>query len=132
MCAHSVSASLSRRNAGRAGEALIEHARQRVLVAAGVDALAGDLLGGEVVERAHEPAGVGRHAAELLAHAEVGQVGVVVVVDQDVGRLDVAVHERGPVRRVERARDLPEQRQRPLERQRAVARSSVLRSLPST
>ena len=46
---------------------------------------------------------------------------MVVVVEQDVGRLDVAVHEAAPVRRVERAGDLAEQRQRARRANEAVA-----------
>ena len=54
-CAHSVSASRLAPERRRARQALVEHARERVLVAAAVDRLAADLLGREVVERADEP-----------------------------------------------------------------------------
>ena len=85
-----------------------------------VDRLAADLLGREVVERADHLAGVGRRAAELLGDAEVGQVRVVVLVEQDVGRLHVAVHEPAPVRGVEGAGDLGQDRERPLGRELAA------------
>jgi hypothetical protein len=74
------------------------------------DRLAPGLLGG------HEPRGPDHHpghgeAVGLVAaegDAEVGQAGLAPVVEQDVGRLDVAVHDAGPVRRRQR----PEEAQR--------------------
>jgi hypothetical protein len=43
---------------------------------------------------------------DVLGQPEVGEVRVLAGAEQDVGRLDVAVHDPARVRRVERARDL--------------------------
>ena len=45
---------MSRRNGGSPGQALVEHAAERVDVGASVELLAGDLLGSDVVDRAHQ------------------------------------------------------------------------------
>ena len=58
---------------------------------------------------------------ELHRHPEVGQVGVLVLGDQDVAGLDVAVHEPASVRRVERPRHLRDDRERPPRLQRPGA-----------
>jgi hypothetical protein len=96
---------------GRAsGEAVEEHAAERVDVGARIGAVAADDLGRAVVERADEHAGLreplGRRG--VLGQAEVGEVDVLVLAgrDQDVGRLDVAVHEPERMRRREAGRDL--------------------------
>ena len=53
--------------------------------------------------------------------------------EQDVGGLDVAVHEPGAVRRVERAGDLGDDRRRARGREAAlVAHEPRARSVPST
>ena len=71
-----------------------------------------DLLGRDVVGGADPGAGARQAAgrAEPLGEPEVGQVDVLVVAlaaEQDVGRLDVAVHQPALVRGVERRRDRP-------------------------
>src|SRR5439155_8976567 len=93
-----------------AGQALIQHTAQRVDVRAAIDGAAPDLLGGDVVDGAHELPGGRQPAARggVLGDPEVGQVDVVrlvligAVLDQDVARLDVTVHQAVPVRDVER------------------------------
>jgi hypothetical protein len=104
----------------RPGQALEQHAAQRVDVGGGTDRLAGDLLGGDVVDRADELAR-GRQprlGRGPLGEPEVGQVHVVQVVavgvdhDQDVARLDVPVDQAPAVGDVQRPADLPEDRQR--------------------
>jgi hypothetical protein len=100
-----------------------EHAAERVDVGARVDALVADLLGRDVAQRADPPArarGHRRARVQALDEAEVGQVRVVGAVEQDVGRLDVAVHEPARVRGVQRRGDLGDDRGGALGRQPAL------------
>ncbi len=113
----------SRLNGHLAGERVEEQAAERVDVRARVDALAADLLGRDVVERADPVAGL-RAAGDrqrVLREPEVRQVDVVVGGQQDVRGLDVAVHEAGGVRLVQRRADLRDDPRRPLGRQPALA-----------
>ena len=89
------------------GQRLVEDAAERVDVGAGVHRLAADLLGGGVVDAAHEQAGLGQGVlGGVLGEAEVGEVDVLLGADQDVGGLDVAVDQaRARARR--RARPRP-------------------------
>ena len=93
-----------------AGEHVVEDAAERVDVGSGVDPLAPDLLRGDEVQRADPVPGLrrARLREHVLGEPEVGQVGVVALPEQDVGRLDVAVHQAGGVRGVERGADLPD------------------------
>ena len=96
-------------------QALVHDARQRVFVRPTVHLVALDLLGGDVVHRAHEGPGLGQPALGRrgLRQAEVRQVGMLLVLverDQDVGRLDVAVDESRPMGCVQGARDRMQQR----------------------
>ncbi len=117
-----------RRNGGSPREAFVEHAAERVDVGAAVDVLAGDLLGRDVVDRPHEVTVVADPGLvrEPLREAEVGQVGVVGAVEpgadveQDIGRLDVAVDEAARVGGVEGTRNLGEDRDRLRRLERAV------------
>ncbi len=99
-----------------AGDRLEQHASERVLVGAGVEPAALDLLRGDVVDRADEGARGGDAGVrgDPLGEAEVGQVGVLAawaLLDQDVARLDVAVEK--PPRRARRpARRRPGRRSR--------------------
>ncbi len=97
-----------------AGQDLVEHHAQRIHVGHGGDRLAADLFGRGVVqgERAQAGAGVverllGR--VEQLGDAEVEQAHVVEWRDQDVRRLEVAVHDQVGVRVADRVADLQEQ-----------------------
>jgi len=92
----------------------VEHAGQGVLVGSAVQLLAADLLGGQVVERAHHLARLRGGTADLLAEAKVGQVGLSVLIQQDIGRLDVAVHEPAPVGSVQGLRHLTADARGPL------------------
>ena len=105
----------------RARQALVQHAGKRVAVGAPVDGLAADLLGRQVVERPHDPPRVGRGAADLLGDAKVGQVGVLILVQEHVRRLDVAVNQAAPVRRVQGVGDLSQHRQSTLRRKLPLA-----------
>jgi hypothetical protein len=82
------------------GEQLEQHDTGRVDIAAGIAHLAGDLLGGQVRDGAHEHARLGvvraRHAP---GQAEVGDLDPAVLGQQHVLRLDVPVHDPGLVRR---------------------------------
>jgi hypothetical protein len=98
-----------------ARQALEQQARQAVLVRPPVELLAADLLGRDVVDRAHELAVGGAALGRALGQAEVGQVAVlapVAVVEQDVARLHVAVDEAAAMGGVEGVRDLRGDRDR--------------------
>ena len=107
-----------------AGEALEQQAGQPVLVGAAVERLAADLLGRDVVDRAHQLAVGAPAVRRALRQAEVGQVAVLaslLAVEQHVARLDVAVDEPARVRRVQRVGDLGRDRDRPGGLERALA-----------
>ena len=107
----------------RAGEHEMEHAAERVDVGAGVDGAAADLLRRGEVERADPAARLGQAARRerVLGEAEVREVDVAALVDQHVGRLDVAMHVARAVDRIERVAERDRDRGRTLGGQRAVA-----------
>jgi hypothetical protein len=81
-----------------AGEHLVEHDARRVDVRAGSGDAALDLLGREVGDRAHQDAagcGVAGVPADRTGQPEVRDLDPVVVGEQDVLGLDVAVHDPG-------------------------------------
>src|SRR5262249_3720114 len=91
-----------------AGEQLVEDGAQAVDVAGGgEDRVAARLLRGDVARRADDRRGRGRARAgvEPLREAEVGDVGPARLVEQDVGRLEVAVQYAALVRVVDGAGD---------------------------
>ena len=98
------------------GQALVEHHAEGIDVGAGIHlAPIVDLLGGHVVRCAqrHARGGQGQHAAgEDLGQAEVGQPGLALLVDQDVGRLQVAVNDRHGVRGLQCAGHVEQDRRR--------------------
>jgi hypothetical protein len=109
------------------GQALVQDAAQGVDVRAVAHRLALDLLGGDIVDGAEEVSGARQPTRQLrrsLGEAEVGEVHVaaaggpraLLVGDEDVARLDVTVHQPGPVGGVQRTTDLAEQPQGPLHR----------------
>ena len=99
-------------------EALVEHAAEGVDVGAAVGLVALDLLGRDVLQRAHELPGLGELLAgrRVLGQPEVGQVAVLhgfrpaARRHEDVGGLDVAMHQPALVRGVERAGHLADHR----------------------
>lgn len=80
-----------------------------------------DHLGCGERRRPGDRAGRGFESAGEVGDAEVGQRGVVVVGDQDVARLDIAVQHIGSMRGRQRTGDLHAQTQHLRQRQRAVA-----------
>ena len=93
---------------GLSGQALVEQATERVEVGPAVDLLARDLLWRSVGGGAEREPVRGGDAllGEAPAEAEVGQVGVLLRIEQHVRGLHVSVDERFRVGGVERARDL--------------------------
>ena len=106
-----------------AGEHVEQHAAERVDVGARVDVAAADLLRRDVVERPDPVAGLRRARLERTWRVSPKSVRYAwsSPAEQHVGRLDVAVHEPGGVRGVERAGDLRDDPRRPLRRERALA-----------
>jgi hypothetical protein len=100
----------------RPGEALVEDAAERVDVGATVDRGTFDLLGRDVVDRAHEAAvsGQAAHGRHMPGEAEVAHVGVVRLADEDVAWLHIAVDEPSRMRRIESFGHLRDERERPL------------------
>ena len=101
-----------------AGEQLVQHDAGRKQVGARVDLLALDLLGRHVFERADHRALGARGVARVLdpRHAEVGQLDAPIGFYQQIGRLDVAVHDVLPVRVVQRRQQVAHDAQRLLQR----------------
>jgi hypothetical protein len=91
-----------------AGHGLREHDRERVQVGAAVEGRAGGLLGRRVARRADHRTRRLRPARfrQRPCQAEVGDAHDAVLVEQEVGGLDVAVDEAAGVRVLERGRDL--------------------------
>ena len=82
-----------------AGQALIQHTCQRINVRAGIGLAGAEPLRRHVAQRADHPAS--RRQAGLARSArdpEIDQIRKVVVVEQDVGRLDVPMHQPDLVR----------------------------------
>jgi hypothetical protein len=119
-----------RRGLGRRGVALERPAprqelvgddRERVTVARGRDLLAERLLRGEVAGRSDDrPCRRVRVEPGGARDSEVGDLQLAVLVQQQVRRLHVAVHDAGGVRGVERRRGLREPGERAAGRLRAL------------
>ncbi len=119
------------------GEEAEGNAAERVLVAGPADRLAGDLLGGTVVRRAHEHAGRGqpRGTRRGLDEPEVGQVGLLRaagdVVDEDVAGLDVPVHQPDRVRGIQSRGHLGDDVGHPVGGKRAAVGAHESREVPA-
>ena len=88
-----------------AGQHFVEHDAQGIEIAAGIAALSFDLLGRNVVGRAHGGRELGESeaaGASIAGDAEVDELDVVVLVDHYVFRLQVAMHDAVRVNVVER------------------------------
>ncbi len=106
---------------------LVEHDAQRVDVRADVHQFAAPLLGGHVGRGAQDAARGGElgRPGEHLGDAEVGQVGVVALVEQHVVRLQVAVDDALFVGEGQRTGDLAEHPRRQRQRQRPARQAVV-------
>src|SRR5258708_38839233 len=78
---------------GLAGEQFVEDDAEAVNVGGTGGGLAGSLFGGHVARRAQKVVGAGQagFAAENFGDAEVGEVRLVLVIDEDVSGLEVAM-----------------------------------------
>jgi len=92
---------------GAPREQLQEREPEGVDVARGRHRLAPDLLGGQICGGADDAAGAGQPQVAVAARdAEVGQVGVAVRVQEDVGGLQVPMHDPVTVDVLQGCRDL--------------------------
>jgi hypothetical protein len=95
-----------------AGDEFVEHDAERPDIGRSAERLAFDLLGTRVGHR-HRIDHGGRVAADLGVEqprdAEIEQFGFAVAVDEDVGRLEIAMDDEPAVRILDRGADLEEQ-----------------------
>ena len=93
-------------------EGLIGDDAERVQVPGGGGHVSHRLLGSEILGRAHDHAG-GRHRTlvDPGGDAEIGELSQTLPVDEDIGRLDVAMDDAGIVHDLKGAGDLGENRQ---------------------
>src|SRR5581483_6017128 len=101
-----------------AGSHLVQDHAQGENVGAPVERLRANLLGRHVGDGPHNSPGAGKRPLHRtgfiviadrrrnLRNAEVEYLGAAVRSDEDIGRLDIPVHDSSPVRGVERAGDL--------------------------
>ncbi len=114
----------------RAGEHLVEHDADRVEVGALVDGSPARLLRREVLRGADDRAGLGHLARPRPRDAEVGHLQAAVGVHEHVVRLDVPVDDPLLVGEAHGAEDLPDVRDRPVDRQRAAGDDQLLERAP--
>ncbi len=106
-----------------AEQQVVQHQPERINVRARVDRLALGLLGRHVLDRSDDGAPDGHRRAGLgrARDAEVHDERFVVTAHHDVGRLQIAVHDAGLVRGRQSRTHLLHDRERPIDRQPAVA-----------
>jgi hypothetical protein len=100
-----------------AGKHLEEHETEAVHVGSGRRGLPAQLLWGHVVGRAVRPRRC-EPRGDVSSDAEVREIGVPVLVEQDVGGLDITVHDTLSVRGGQRSADMIGDAERALERYR--------------
>ena len=116
----------------RPGQALAQHAGQRIDVGAVGDLVAGESLRGHVVVGSHGRPDLGQPRVGGGADdTEIHQIGEVAAGDQDVLRFDIAMCHAGGVRGVQRGGDLADDGHRPRRGQRTVCRSMLRSEMPS-
>ncbi len=105
----------------RTGQAFVQHARQRVDVGPVGHLVVGEPLRSHVFPGADRGAELGEFfVGGRAGDAEVDEVGEVVTGDQDVGRLDITMHDPRGVGGVEGRGDLGDDGHRARRRQRAI------------
>jgi hypothetical protein len=110
-----------------------QHDAQGEQVGLLVERIALDLLRAHVGRRAdaHDEGRVGRALlADVERQPEIGDLNVVVLVDQDVGRLDVAMDDALAVGVIERHRTLEDHADRPVQRQEVLEAAVMLQRRP--
>ena len=113
-----------------AGEHLVQHDAERVEIGARIDGGAAGLLGREVLRRADDRSRLGHLRRTRARDPEVGHLEAAVGADDDVVRLDVAVHDPVAVRERECAQDLARVLDRDRDRGRPVADEQLLQRAP--
>ena len=111
---------------GASGERFEQRHAQRVKVGGRADGGAGDLLGRHVRDRADQAAGLRLAEVDQVGGAEVAELGVAGGVEEDVGRLDVAVDDAALMRGVQRRQQLQRQPPPRRRRQRAARGQPIL------
>ena len=109
-----------------AGQELVEDDSERVEVGARIDLASLGLLGREVLRRPDDRARLGHLARAGAGDPEVRHLHAALAVDEDVVRLDVAVHDPVPVREAQRREDLARVLDRDVDRRGAAADDQLL------
>ena len=111
----------------RAGGELAQDAAERVQVAAAIDRERVDRLGRHVVRGPGDRGGIrpARRERRGPGEPEVGHLGRAVAREQDIGRLQIAMDQPGPVSLREPGRDATPDRHDAVRRQRRLGRDQV-------
>ncbi len=95
----------------RTGEQFVQDHAQAVNVSERGDGFAANLFRRDVGWRTGHDIGLGQFdgALHVFGNAKIGEIGVALLIEQDVGRLDVAMHHALPMGGGKRGRDLIDQ-----------------------